>query len=264
MMFHQIERRLAAFVVTFAVIALVGAPQARAAFTNVKLPDPFNERPEENQEQIFERIYGGDFVRTGVNYSNGTINVLRIDDSMTNNGVLGLVDGTPGSASDQVWHDGFTDAFAKVRFARDQQSLGYWEGTSGGAFTTLFDVQGRDYDVVGGVMLEDMRGKTWRWGRSRGRGGIHSSLPSENPDGLDHLVTYKVEGLDTRGYTVWLLCWEDLNFSSVPNTLTSDRDFNDLVVEIRAIAQIGVPEPATGVLALLSLGGLCVARRRRV
>jgi hypothetical protein len=74
------------------------------------------------------------------------------------------------------------------------------------------------------------------------------------------MVTFKVEGLPNQGqYTVWLLFWEDLNLSNEPNTLTSDRDFQDMVVEVRAI----VPEPATGVLALAGLAAATCVRRRR-
>jgi hypothetical protein len=261
MKFHQTLPTMA--VALACAFAMIAAPAARGAYTDVKPPDPFNEVPEDNHEKILENIYGGNLIKSGVNYSNGTVNVLRIDDSMSNDGVLGMVDGAPGTASDKVWHDGFTDAFAKVRFARDQQSIGYWEGTSGGEYTKLFDIQGQGYDVTGGMQLQDMTGKTWRWGRSRGRGGTHSSMPSENADDLDHMVTYKVDGLaNSRGYTVWLLFWEDLNFNPQPDTLTSDRDINDLVIELRAIGQ--VPEPAVGALVIAGLAGLhCVGRRRR-
>lgn len=245
------------------LLALALAPQAaQAAFTTVKAPDPFNETPEDGHRTILGNIYGGTFQRVGpnnINYTNGTIDVIRVDDSLTNNGVLGLVDGEPGETADQVWHDGFVDAFAKVRFARDQQSFGFWDGASGGSYTKLFDVQGQNYNVTGAIALNDMRGMTWRWGRSRGRGGIHSSKPTDNPDDLDHMVTFKVEGLpNSGGYTVWLLFWEDLNVSNQPNTLTSDRDFQDMVVEIRAI-----PEPATGTLLLAGLGAVHYLSRRR-
>lgn len=261
---HRTLRRLAIGALACGLFTFGVAPQVRASYTSISNPDPFNETPEDGHRHILEHIYGGSFVRDGVNYhqDGGTITLQRIDDSLSNNGVLGLVDGQPGQASDQVWHDGFTDALAKVRFARDQQSFGFWEGTTGGTYTNLFDVSGHDYAVTGGIALNDMRGKTWRWGRSRGRGGMHSSKPTENPDDLDHMVTFRVEGLADQGrYTVWLLFWEDLNHSDTPNTLTSDRDLNDLVVEIRAIGQ--VPEPATGAVLLAGLGAAgCVARRR--
>jgi hypothetical protein len=67
------------------------------------------------------------------------------------------------------------------------------------------------------------------------------------------MVTYRVTGLDTYE-TVWLLFWEDLPKNS------SDLDYNDLVVEIRAL-----PEPAT--LAWSTMGALVMLfgyRRRLV
>jgi hypothetical protein len=60
------------------------------------------------------------------------------------------------------------------------------------------------------------------------------------------------------GYTVWLLFWEDLNFNPTPNALTSDRDINDLAIELRAI-----PEPTTAGLMLAGLGLLGIRRARR-
>lgn len=247
-------------VLTACVVVGLAAPSAWAAFTTVRAPDPFNETPEDNHERILENVYGGNFTKNGVDYTNGSVTAARIDDSMDNNNILGLVDGDPGEASDRVWHDGFTDAFAKVRFARDSQSFGYFEGTSGGSFQKLFDVSGQGYAVSGGTMLADLKGKTFRWGRDRGRGGTHSSRPDENPDDLDHMVSYKINGLqNTRGYTVWLLFWEDLNFNPEPNALTSDRDINDLAIELRAI-----PEPTTAGLMLAGLGVVhCATRRRR-
>ena len=49
----------------------------------------------------------------------------------------------------------------------------------------------------------------WRWAIS-GSQGTWSSLQADNPDqGVDHLVTYKVEGLDSEAAADWLLFWDD-------------------------------------------------------
>ena len=62
----------------------------------------------------------------------------------------------------------------------------------------------------------------------------------------------QVEGLpDANGATVWLLFWEDL-----PDT--GDADYNDFVIELRAI-----PEPSTLLLVAAGLAGLALSRRRR-
>ena len=80
-------------------------------------------------------------------------------------------------------------------------------------------------------------------------------------DGLDHMVTYQItgEGLIDLGYaadaTVWLLFWDDQNF---PGT---DRDFNDLTIEIVAVA-MSVPLPASVVIAGVGLFGMMLRRRK--
>ncbi len=73
---------------------------------------------------------------------------------------------------------------------------------------------------------------------------MNSSYADDNPDDVDHMLTYKVTGLADQGsWTVWLLRWDDQTGSG------SDRDFNDSVIEIRAI-----PVPAAVLLGILGLG----------
>ncbi len=64
------------------------------------------------------------------------------------------------------------------------------------------------------------------------------------------MVTYYMEGV-SADEAVWLIFIEDVAFGD-----GSDRDYNDFVVEIRA-----VPEPAT--LGLLAVGALLLRRRKR-
>jgi hypothetical protein len=266
-MMYQTSRRLALIVALCAPLVLVEF--ADAAFTNIQPPSQFNQLPEDGHRTIFGNVYGGTFVRNGVNMTNGTVTATRIDDSLSNNSVLGLVDGHAGQAADQVWHDGFTNALAKVRFAKDNQAFGFFQGPSGPTdsahYTKLFDVSGSGYNVTGTSLLQDMVGLTFRWGRSRGIGGFHSSLPADNHDDQDHMVTYQITGLPDQGpFTVWMLFWEDRNVGETSNpggaTFNSDRDLNDLVVEIRATA---IPEPATAVLGLAGLSALWGMPRRR-
>ncbi len=217
---------------------------------------------EDGQGLILGHVYGGVFSKLGVDYSNGNVTAHRIDDALASNGVLGLIDGAPGVAADQVWHDGFTSALATARFAALSQSFGFFTGTSGGSYTNLFDVSGSGYAVSGSATLADMRGLTWRWGRTGGGTGPHSSLITSNADGLDHLVSYRIDGL-TDGYTTWMLFWEDRNI--LPGQPASDHDYNDLVIELKASAgtpTVLAPEPAGVALAWTALA--CLRRRRRV
>ncbi|MCX5671546.1 MAG: hypothetical protein NTU94_09545 [Planctomycetota bacterium] len=232
------------------------AATARADMTTV------GSSGETNFVQILNHIYGGSFVGAsfgGPSYTNGSVTATRVDDFVIqgSNRVPGsnvdVVTGGPGlPTTDQVWDDGFTSAVAEARFAGYSQKFGYFEGASGVSYTPLFDVTGSDFDVTGSAAL-DMTGHTWRWVRD-GDNGQQSSLQTDNVSNADHLLTYRITSTDPKfndGQTTWLLFWEDLNPNCKDNLYRYklDSDFNDLVVEIRA-----VPAPAAIGLGMLGLG----------
>ncbi|TVQ30633.1 MAG: DUF4114 domain-containing protein [Phycisphaeraceae bacterium] len=237
-------------IVTSCCIIATGSAVAGPTFTNVQ--DPIFPG-ELGHHDILDGIYGGSFTQVGNDFigggASGMVNAIRMVDSGLG-GVMNLVTGGLGTADDQIWSDGVAAARALARYADLPQSFGYFDGDSGGSFNTMFNVTGSGFNVTGSAVM-DFSGMTWRWGRDGGP-TIHSSRADENPSGADHMVTYRIEGLENGLLATWLLFWEDLPLG------VSDRDFNDLVVEIGVI-----PLPSAAGLAGLGLIALGFGRRRR-
>src|SRR5262249_38676730 len=148
-------------------------------------------------------------------------------------GQMELSGSTRDVADDSVWQDGVINVSAEARFAGYAQKFGFFAGTDAGApYINLMDVGGTGYGVTGTVQNLDIGAIThlWRWGRA-GDGSTFSSRPSDNPDALDHMVTYRVDGLGNGYDATWLLFWEDLRSNQ-----SSDWDYNDLVLEVNVVA----------------------------
>jgi hypothetical protein len=202
---------------------------------------------EANHAEILHNIYDGAFTKSGVNYSNGTVSAFRAYDTDGNEAVtLNLLTHTLDDEVDQIWTDGQATVTARAKYAGYNQSFG-WNG-GGGTGTTYHELLTDANLGQDGVTLNV--GGDFLWGY-QADGEEWWSLNSENSD-EDHMVTYKIEGLDGLFYenkTVWLLFLEDLPFSQ------ADRDYNDFVVEISAI-----PEPAT---AFMLIAGIAILLRKR-
>ena len=234
------------------VLALAVVAPAVAEMTEVLPPCVPGEL---SHEEILEAVYSVDFVASGMDFfspgKEGGISAIRFDDELTLSDVLDVVVGQFGTADDQVWGNGDITATAMARYASYTQQFGY---DAGEGFVVLFDVSGSGTKVDGSATV-DLIDRTWAWGRgnSDGTNRYYSEI-DRNRDGLDHMVTYRINGLDTNE-TVWMLFWEDLP-GGHSRRCASDRDFNDLAVEIRA-----VPEPAT--LFILAAGLPLIIRRKR-
>jgi len=255
----------------FGIALAAGVGQARASLTTVHAPPS----GEASHVSILNHIYGGSFSPTGhsqPSYSNGSVTVNRIDDTTSTGGAgspLNLVFGGPGlPTTDQVWTDGIAITSVEAKFAAFAQEFGY---DSGSGYVKLFDVSQfgpSGYQVSGSGTVDFAHGALWNWVRD-GDGERFYSSNNRNVDRLDHMVTYQVTGASSQANeTVWLLFWEDLkgpygNSGSSRHghqtKKTSDRDFNDLVVQIKATV---VPVPQAAVLGALGLGLLGVVRRR--
>ncbi len=214
---------------------------------------PSTTPPNVTHESIIETVYGGDFVANGNDYDDGFsgVSAVRFDDSLAPDGMISLLSTGKGEASDRVWSDANISAQAVWRRANFTQQFGFDRGNG---FELLFDVFG-DLENVTGSADVDLTDETWRWVR-RDQDGTRpwSSDPANNPDFLDHMVTYQVNGLNRTGVT-YLIFIEDLYGSHTSDGGFSDRDFDDMVIEIHA-----TPEPTS---ALLFLGGSLVALRRK-
>lgn len=231
-------------------VSVLGAAEAQAALTNVGKSK--KKKGEATHEQVLERRYGGDFVKNGSNYSNGTISVTRVDDS-----------------ADTSFSGKIKGAQVIGRFSSKKQSFGVV--ADDGKYQKLIKkVKGKKFDASGAVDMETARIEGGRDADSsvvfaRGGTGKKKGMaadPSMNKGGKDYLVTYTVSGGDIQAGSTTLLFWED------NTSRKSDFDFNDLILEI-STEPLLIPLPAaawsglTGLIGLGAFAGFKRMRRRR-
>lgn len=239
------------------VILLAAAPAARADFTNVFASG------EPTVREIFEHFYGSATV-TGAATGSGAahdsyvfssgVTAVRIADFFPGGpvGQIDLILGFGPDDTDQVWTitGGTFTATARVRFAGYAQEFGYDPTPGDGVVdhNLLFSVPGSGYNPGGSAGPMTLSGQ-WAWTRDGSGAGPWSSVILDNPDGLDHMIAYTVD--EGTSENVWWLFFEDLSG-------LGDADYNDLVVELRA-----VPEPATLVFGTVGVALSVLFRRRR-
>jgi hypothetical protein len=211
---------------------------------------------------ILSHVYGGSFSASANGFTNGSITATRVNDDSASGAFLAALGPSGGDVNDSIWTGSRFEARTLAKFSLNSQSFGTLAGESGGLFESLLDASGFGVDVSGAGSI-DLTGQTFRWGRS-GSTGTHSSLDSDNLDGRDHLVTYRIDGLGDLNESVWALFWEDLDKTATVGKYRSYADYNDLVVELRGLAPDATPVPLPpAIVPGLAILGVMAYRRRR-
>jgi hypothetical protein len=183
---------------------MIAASDVRAGYTQVK------KKGEISQEQVLERLYGGDFVRSGEDLSNGAVTATRVDD-----------------AADQTISSPRQLELVGA-FARNRWGFGV-ESADGSRREVSAPYTGSGFDVSGDTVSWSSTDEA-QLVIARGPNKVRASGDAE-----DAMITYRLDGVEP-GKDVHLHFWEDKRASA-----RSDMDFNDLV--IRSIGEEAAAEP---------------------
>ena len=231
---------LTAAAVLIAGVVGGGASAAHAGFT----PYAGTKHNEAGLAKVFELAYGGDFVADGHNFTNGLLTAVRIDDD-----------------HDRTFTGKILGGRMLARYAAASQELGYLD--AGGNYTSLGQVDGWGFPVTGAIAAADLSGGTYTFARA-GSGMRWSSDPADNGGG-DQLITFKLvpAGVQTVAAVadthLYVQFWEDLDVTK----RFSDRDYNDMVLELAVQHPVAIPLPAAALIGGATLLGLAAARRWR-
>jgi hypothetical protein len=254
----------AALLLFVALVIVVGTIPAFAnpglGYTSPINPPPGNEK---SHAQILHDIYNQNFTLDGASgrdyVGDNGITAKRVydfDDIFYN--TTHVYNHQPNDV-DQIWTDGQVTVTALAKYASYQQAFGW----NGDGLSTDFHLLVDNTDIGGpGVSFSITAGTEFLWGyQAKGNPRCEWWHDGENLEwwsrpesqhhcvGEDHMVTYFMEGASST-QAVWTIFMEDLRLYE------SDKDYNDFVVEIRA-----VPEPTS--ILLLGLGALALLRKRK-
>ncbi len=224
----------------FAVLVLFLALPARATMT------PINPNPSE-PDLLGPNINNGE---DGIlDYLYGLQNLERIEDY-------------DALSTDQMWTSLDGGVTATAKFADYDEHLGWMDESN--VFNPLISYTGASgYINITSFpfLIHDER--PFRFAL-RANGETFTSRMSDNGDmddnhvADDHMVTFRVLNAPVPTF---VMAWEDEPFGT--SVTTSDRDYNDLVVEVTKVG-LPVPEPSALLLlggGLLAMGGLVLRRR---
>jgi|CXWL01.1.fsa_nt_gi hypothetical protein len=188
--------------------------------------------------EVLNSVYGGKFTIGGSSLieggEKGEVKAERWRDAGQEDSILDTVCADDSTAPDQRWIGGEL----RIR-AIDQRDQDWDFGVDRGrGFERLFEVRGRELKVTGSKIM-DLSGDPFRWMCQRvDASREYSSEIRANRDVRDHLITYRIRGLETEE-AVWMLFWETRLDSD--RTERDSEDFHGLAVEVRALTPC--PQP---------------------
>jgi hypothetical protein len=226
-----------------AVLAASQTAFAAASFTTVN-----NTGPEMSQATLLGVIYGGAWARIAgtQSYSNGPLTAFRVADGGLSS-PINIATSSPALVHDTLWQGGPATLTLKAKVAADSHTFGFIDDSvtpaAGSGYQPLSATTGLNVPLVTTLPAD------FRWAlHDTTTDQILTSRATDNPTGMDQLITYRIQGHSVASPT-WLIAWED-------RTSNSDRDFNDAVVEVTAV-------PAPGSAVLMGIGMMLTYRRRR-
>lgn len=232
------------FGVLLAIVFLCAPAMAELGYSD------WVENGEPTMVAIFEGIYGGTWTNGGPDYTNGDITAYRVYDYDDGEETVHLIDGDQFDI-DQIWTDGIATVTAQAKYASLGQSFGWNQGgTDPCNYEELINYSGPSGVIEDGPTVEIDIDGDFLWGIQPNSDEWWSKMSHNEDGGMDHLISFFIDGASLEDESVWLLFWEDLPSSGW------DQDYQDFVVEIRA-----TPEPTT--ICLFGLGSLALLRKRK-